>query len=179
VTCEIVPARLTHVGPIASRMRALDRMECEALGRTPKDALRNGLRCSLAAYTALVDGRPVAMLGVVSGGLLGGPGKIWMLGTDEVMKQGRALLFYGPILFELWLETFTELGNIVAVENRPAIRLLKRWGFEVDEDQPDCWGGCNFVRFRMKRGRPKPPPEVQSVTLTCSMGSATSSLPST
>jgi ribosomal protein S18 acetylase RimI-like enzyme len=130
-------------------MRPADRRECEALGRSPKDALRNGLRCSLEAYTAIADGRPVAMLGVVADSLVGGSATVWMLGTEDVYRQGRTLLTLGPILFEMWLEQFDELSNIVAVDNRRAIRLLERWGFEFG--QTVSYGGVDFVRFARRR----------------------------
>lgn len=131
-------------------MRAADRAECEALGRTPKDALRNGLRCSLETYTAITEERPVAMLGVVPDSLLGGTGTAWMLGTDEIFAQGRALLTYGPLVIGMWLERFEELGNIVSVENDAAIRLLRRWGAEIGET-PVTYRGVDFLPFVIRR----------------------------
>jgi hypothetical protein len=146
-----MPARLTHVGPIASNMRAMDRMECEALGRSPKDALRNGLRCSQDAWTATVDGRPGAMMGVVSDGLLSGSARVWFLGTDEVYRHGRDLLTYGPLFVERWLLAFRELHNIVAKDNVQAIRLLGRWGFELAVGDDVEHGGVAFTSFRIRR----------------------------
>lgn len=146
---ELVPARLTHCGPLASQMRASDRIECEALGRTPKDALRNGLRCSLEAYTALVEGKPVAMLGVVPDSLLGGRATVWMLGTEEAYAQGRALVTYGPLMLDMWLGKFDELANIVSSGNERAIRLLRRWGFAFGG--PVTHRGVEFLPFALRR----------------------------
>lgn len=129
----------------------MDRVECEALGRTPKDALRWGLRCSQDAWTALDDGKPGAMMGVVSDGLLEGSGRVWFLGTDEVYRHGRDLMTYGPLFVERWLTAFSKLHNIVAAENVKAIRLLRRWGFEVGVGDDVEHGGVPFKRFRLAR----------------------------
>ncbi len=95
------------------------------------------------------------MLGVVSTGLLGGVGKLWMLGTDEVYRCGRDLLICGPPMFERWLEIFSELSNIIAVDNWKAIRLLDRWGFEIGWEEVELHGEGEhreaFVPFSMKR----------------------------
>jgi hypothetical protein len=148
--CDLVPARLTHVGPIAANIRTIDRLECEALGRTPKDALRNGLRCSLSAYTAVSEGKPLAMLGVVPVDLVAGRGTIWMLGTEAVYDQGRALMTYGPRVIGDWLETFRRLENIISADNKRAIRMLRWWGFEFG-DAPRRLGGVDFLPFWLER----------------------------
>lgn len=150
MTCELVPARLVHVGPIATNIRSIDRQECEALGRTPKEALRSGLRCSLSAFTALEGGRPLAMLGVVPSALLGGKGTVWMLGVEDVFRHGRQLVAQGPGIIADWLGTFRELGNIISVENAAAIRLLERWGFAIG-GRVEVHRGVEFVPFRIER----------------------------
>lgn len=147
---HLIPASLLHVGPIASNIRPIDRAECEALGRTPKEALRSGLRCSLSAYTAMEGGRPLAMLGVVPIDLMNGRGTVWMLGTERVFRHGRALLGFGPIVLADWLTTFTTLDNIISADNHRAIRVLRRWGFDIS-DRPQVHGGVTFLPFRMER----------------------------
>ncbi|MFD2780186.1 hypothetical protein ACFS32_02575 [Novosphingobium pokkalii] len=70
----IVPAQARHVGFLARRMRAIDQIECRAMGREPKAALRHGLMASTRCWTALVDGQPHAMFGVVVESALTGRG---------------------------------------------------------------------------------------------------------
>lgn len=147
---ELVPARLIHCGPLANNLRLTDRRECEALGRTPKEALRSGLRCSLSAFTALDGQIPIAMLGVVPEAILGGVGRIWLLGTDKVFANPRALLGLAPPVLAYWFETFARLENIISTENEPALRLLRKWGFTID-DKPEMRGGIEFVRFWRER----------------------------
>lgn len=151
MSCTFVYARLTHVGWLASNLRAMDRIECEALGRTPKDALRNGLRCSLQPLTALDDQRkPGAMMGVVPISMIEGEGRVWLLGTEAIYDHGRDLIAYGPWIIRHWLRTFRSLENIIAAENVRAIRLLRHWGFSFN-DEPRMHGGVEFLPFRIER----------------------------
>lgn len=150
MTVELVRARLTHVGPLANNMRPMDRIEARAMGRSPREALRNGLRCSLEPITALDCGKPGAMMGVVPVDLVAGRGIVWLLGTEAIYRHGRELVALGPTIIGRWLEIFTVLENAVSIENGRAIRLLRRWGFTVGTDVSD-YGGVPFVPFRLER----------------------------
>lgn len=147
---QLVPAKLTHVGPIASNMREIDRLEAKAMGRTPKDALRIGLRTSLSSLTALEDGKPIAMLGCVAESLIEGRGILWMLGTDAVFRNGRGLLTIAPPVLAEWQAIFPVMGNLIAVCNHCAIRLLIRWGATVGGEVQTI-GGVEFIPFRFER----------------------------
>tara|TARA_Y100001951_G_scaffold47587_1_gene37589 strand:- start:214 stop:675 length:462 start_codon:yes stop_codon:yes gene_type:complete len=144
---RLVPARWRHINHVANRMRAIDRRECEAFGKSPKAALRDGLMRSDIAWTALVNERPEAMFGVVVESVLGGDGRPWFLGTDEVYRHGRALLMWGPGLISRLHNSNLTLSNLVSSENGRAIRLLRKWGFEV-EDQQQEFGAVKFQTFR-------------------------------
>lgn len=147
---EIVPARLTHVGPVAARMREADRLECIALGRLPKEALRIGLRTSLKPLTVLIDGRPEAMLGVMPLSLIKGSGLAWMLGTEDLYRQKRALVTWGPEVLGWIADGLRDLSNIVSAENDRAIRFLRFLGFHVG-GPVQVHGGVAFVPFHMKQ----------------------------
>jgi len=143
---RLVPAELRHVGYLARNMRAIDAAECMAMGRTPKQALRIGVLTSARAWTALVDGVPAAMFGVIVESALTGEGVPWFLGTEVVWRHPRALLKWGPGIIERLHDSRCMLRNLVSSENAPAIRLLKRWGFTVDEEEVDVHG-MMFRRF--------------------------------
>lgn len=132
---RIVPAAFKHVGRIANRMRTHDRIECQAMGRAPKQSLRMGLMLSEHAWTALVDGQAEAMFGVVVDNTLSGEATPWFLGTDEVYRHGREMLMWGPGMLARLGDSRRKLSNLVSSANTPAIRLLRRWGFEVSEDE--------------------------------------------
>lgn len=128
-------------------MREIDRRESEAMGRTPKQALRLGLLTSEKVWTALVDGLPEAMFGVVVESLLTGEATPWFLGTDEVYRHKRELLLIGPGMIAAMRDS-RRLSNWVSADNGEAIRLLLRWGFTVGEDKTDV-RGVPFLKFEM------------------------------
>lgn len=152
---DLAPAKLTHIGPIATRLREMDRIECEAMGRTPKEALRTGLRMSMHPITVLIDGYPEAMLGVMPVSMISGRAIPWMLGTDKLFTQARAFATFGPLIVEEWLKIFRHLENLVAADNAPAIRLLSHLGFHVGGTM-QIFGGVGFVPFHVDRPRFKP-----------------------
>lgn len=148
---NLVPASLLHVGPLATHMRVMDRIECAALGKTPKEALRFSLRTSLHAITALdPDGRPLAMFGVSPVDILSGLGTPWFLGRDEVFDYGGDLVKRGPGIIADWLRDFPVMENIVCTSNTKAIRMLRRWGATVGGPTSRC-RGVEFVPFRFAR----------------------------
>ena len=148
---EIVPASSRHIGWIANNIRDEDRRECEAMGRTPKQALRRGVMTSTKAWTALVDGKPHAMFGVVVDSALGRKATPWFLGTEEVYRHGREMLSWGPrFLAEMGDSRYT-LSNLVSATNGRAIRLLRRWGFTVGEEEVIV-RGVPFLRFEKVAG---------------------------
>lgn len=128
---EIVPARFTHIGPIATRMREMDRLECWVMGWSPKQALRNGLASATVAWVALVDGRPEAMFGASTISLIDGSGRPWMLMTDEATRHRIALLRFGRIYTEALHRHYGLLHNWVHARNDTSIRWLSRLGFGV------------------------------------------------
>lgn len=117
------------------------------MGRTPKQSLRSGLMVSSKAWTALVDGLPEAMFGVVVDSVLDGHGTPWFLGSDEVYRHARELLLWGPGLVARMHDSSPRLSNIVSAENGAAIRLLRRWGFTIEEGVMDV-RGVPFRHFR-------------------------------
>ncbi|MGL5735543.1 MAG: hypothetical protein ACRCYS_11810 [Beijerinckiaceae bacterium] len=128
-------------------MRDEDARECRAFGHSPKEALRLGLRSSTFALTALVDGSPHAMMGVAPFSVMENIGRPWMLGTDEVMRHSRELLTMGPMMIGELHRSFARLENLVSTKNSKAIRLLRRWGFDIGQDVQTI-GGVDFVEFR-------------------------------
>ena len=124
-------AHPSHVARIANRMRAHDIAECAAVGHSPKAALRSSLRASTFALTIMLDGRPVAMLGVTPVSAIEGLGAPWMLGTDEVLKGARQFLVFGPRIIQSMQREWPKLQNYVGAENWNAIRVLRALGFDV------------------------------------------------
>lgn len=150
MTVEVVPARVTHIGPIATRMREIDRIECEAMGHSPKKALRDGFLLSDRCWTALVDGRPEAMFGAITTSAIDKKVTVWFLGTNEVYRHGRVLLAWGPGLLRRAVDSRWTAGNLVSSANGKAIRLLEAWGFTVEPEE-QLVNGVPFRHFWMIR----------------------------
>ena len=146
---RLVPAAYRHVNRLARDMRAIDQTECMAMGRTPKQALRHGIMASAWATTALVNGEPQAMFGLVVDCALTGEGIPWFLGTDEVFRHGRELIRTGPRILGRMGDSTRVLRNLVSADNDRAIRLLRRWGFTIDPEHVRV-GGVAFRRFEME-----------------------------
>ena len=131
-------------------MRADDIVECRAMGHSPKQALREGLIASSLCLTALVDGRPEAMFGLVVKSALTGEGTPWMLGTEAIYDHPRAMLRWGPRFVAAMLDSTPALSNLVAAGNARAVGMLRRWGFEISREAIMI-GDLEFKAFRMER----------------------------
>lgn len=143
---RLVPGALDHVPLLAERLRAIDRIECAAMGLTGAEALTRGVLTSAVCWTALVDGEPQAMFGVVIECAAGGDGVPWFLGSDCVAAHGRALLRQGPGLIAAMHRHARTLRNYVSADNAQAIGLLEHWGFSV-ATAPILIRGLPFRRF--------------------------------
>lgn len=143
---RLVEAKRGHVAPIARAMREWDRVECAAFGRTPRQALRLGLAASALSATVLMQGRPIAMFGVTPISVIEGRGCVWFLGTDAVRRFPRELLVLGRYVLDEMQARFPRLENHVARGNRDAVRMLRHWGFDID-DAAVTIGGVEFVPF--------------------------------
>jgi hypothetical protein len=132
-------------------MRAIDRIECAAFGKTPKQGLRLSLRTAFEAVTALSDDdRPLAMFGVTPDNLMLGTAVPWFLGSDEVWLYARDLMQRGPGIIGEWLKVFPVMENVVSTDNDRAIRMLKKWGARVG-GPISRHGGVEFIPFKFAR----------------------------
>lgn len=119
------------------------------MGHGPREALRNGLIAG-RAWTASVGGRPEAMFGVVMTSAIEGRGVPWMLGTDAIYDHAREMIRMAPQVMAWAFDSCRRLDNLVSAENGKAIRLLRRWGFTV-EDGKVMVGAVAFRPFWMER----------------------------
>lgn len=147
---RVVPASRAHIGRIANTMRAVDRREAEAFGADAKTMLRQTLANADEAWTAFSGDVPIAMFGVSTASLVNWTGRPWFVGSDDVGRCARQLIPGGASFIARWHERFRYLENWVSADNRPAIRLLRHWGFEVDAE-PVEFGGVAFLPFRRER----------------------------
>ncbi len=145
---EYVPAEPAHAEWLAPRLRATDRAEVQAaLGLPPEVALPISLRASSMAVTALVRGEPGAIFGICPANLLAGEGLVWMLGSDEVERQARAMLREAPQWLALIGDGYRLLRNHVDARNTRAVRWLRRMGVAIGQAVPFGVAGLPFHPF--------------------------------
>lgn len=149
MTTIIVPAMQSHVGPIAANVRPADRAELWAGFRaTPVDCMRAGLRHH--ARTALIDGVPVCMFGVVPYSILQRQGVPWMVATSALdsLSASKDLLRHSRAEFATMRRGFTLLFNAVDDRNEAAKRWLRWLGFDLDEPFAHGPDGVSFRMFQ-------------------------------
>lgn len=147
---KIVRASPAHVGRIANKMRPDDVAECEAMGFTPKRALRHSLIASSEVWTAKVDGVPEAMFGLVITNALCGEARPWMLGSEAIYRHPREMIRGGEKVLGRWLDSSSCLSNYVSAGNHRAIRMLRRWGCKIGKEVI-MFAGLEFVTFTLER----------------------------
>lgn len=146
-----VEVRLPQFGDvpiIADRLRLADVEECHAAGVWDiRGAIHEGIVHSTLCYVVTVDGRPEAIFGVRPWSDWGVP---WMLGTDVVPQQRRALIALAPRYIDLMLRAYPRLMNHVHARNTKAVRWLRRAGFTLHEARPHPETGEAFHVFVME-----------------------------
>ncbi len=148
----VTPARAWHAERMAPNVRQADRDELWSGWRsTPEDSLRNGLQISSHCWTALVNFQPVCMLGVVPCSLLGGSGRVWLVGTEAITHLRAGFLRRcRPHLGKIQ-SIYSHLSNHVAAKNVAAVAWLDWLGFEIQAPQPFGYDGEDFHYFQWSR----------------------------
>jgi len=147
---KIVPADESHIACLARDMRAMDCMECRAVGREPEEALKKVMETSLWCITALDDDKPIAMLGVVARNMIEAKGIPWMLGSEKIYESTRDIVTLAPHIVRMMRETFSSLENLVSVDNHRAISFLRHYGWKLT-DERHMIGGVEFAKFTDER----------------------------
>lgn len=159
IKTEFIPCRRWHAEAIAANPRPADVRELWTSSRTRLvDALLHGMERSTAPLTAMHDGEPVAMLGVVPFSILSGIGVVWMLGSErlDTLSCQRDLLRTSRPQVEIWKEQFPALlYNFVDERNTQAIRWLKWLGFQFLPPIPYGPDKAPFIPFMIGTDVPK------------------------
>jgi hypothetical protein len=146
----VVPALLHHVDAIAATMRPMDAAECWSLGVAPLDGLRQSCAASLACWTALEAGRPIAMWGVSAAEMMGRTGCPWLLGSERLGAHRRQFLRESRARLAPMKAMFPRLENHVLADYRASVRWLAWLGFTLDDPAPMGPFGAQWRRFWME-----------------------------
>lgn len=137
------------VEALVAGMREADRIEVEACGHRPAEALADAIARSMPCWTATINGQVACIFGVAPLSLLGGLGAPWMLGTVLLDRHPRALMTHCRPYLNRMREVFPRLVNFVDARNERSIRWLKALGFRFHEAAPHGPFGLPFHRFEM------------------------------
>tara|TARA_R110000744_G_scaffold208494_2_gene327249 strand:- start:284 stop:766 length:483 start_codon:yes stop_codon:yes gene_type:complete len=114
-------------------MRQVDKIECECMGFTPKDALEVALGADAVTYTVFDSyGVPFCMLGC--GPMPDGTGYIWMLGTDSVFDNKFDFIKGSRFVVNALTQPYGSVKNYVHKDNKVAIAWLKWCGAEMGRE---------------------------------------------
>jgi hypothetical protein len=138
-------ATLEDATALAPNLRKADLAEMAlAWSGTPEARLQESIRASSEAWTALLDGKVIALFGLVPYACASAP---WMRCADAVEDHPRQLLEAARAWLASVRNPEVPFINAVDSKNRPAIRLIERLGFTVGGFVPDF--GAEPDRFRV------------------------------
>jgi hypothetical protein len=149
----IAPVQPGDAEELIARLRPDDFREVEAAAGIGKveATIRASVAGSWRVWTGRADGELGCIFGVSPLSVLGGVGAPWLLGTDVMDANPRAVIRRSPRYIRPMLELFPHLMNMVDVRNTRSIQWLKFLGFQVHE-QPVPYGpyGLPFRFFEMR-----------------------------
>lgn len=144
------PPTKADIEAVAANMRAMDRRECEVLGKHgPKEALEEGVALSQWSFAAEIEGEVVCIFGVAAESMLSEDASPWLLGVEGIERHARELILGTKAYLGRMRAEYQTLANYVHAHNRPAIRYLKWCGFSFGEEIEV--EGEPFLPFEMKR----------------------------
>lgn len=131
---HISEATVADAHYLKSRLRASDRAELKATGRTPEETVPLAQAVSAACYTVRAEegGKPLAMYGVAPTPELEYVGTVWMLCTAGVYKVSKSFLKEVPRILAGFMLLYPEgLHNVALLrkDNDVNLRWIKACGF--------------------------------------------------
>jgi hypothetical protein len=147
---KVRPAIAKDIVPLARNIRPEDAREIAVFGHTPAYGFGFGWELSDPAYTVTLEGRPVAMFGVVP---LSAPGHgiVWFLGTPDLEKPVNRIRFLreSSKWVDNLMEKYEKIINYVDARNVLHISWLKWLKFEFMDEKE--FNGVRFYGFCKER----------------------------
>ena len=143
---------LSDVKYLTDNIRKEDAAEVLALGLTIENAFLTPTKSKSAiTYTAEYDGQPMCMFGIYKEIALCDTAIIWMLGTKDVGKCPKELLYVTKALISEGLLVNRELTNYVDIRYKKSLRWLKHLGFNLSAPEKIGVNGEEFIKISIMR----------------------------
>lgn len=125
---SIVPSSIKHVKPMARCMRTASCMAVEGYGYDPRAGLRRAFVASLLCRTALIDGHPAAMWGVVAG-MLDDSASVWLVLSEAIQALPRAILREAKAELDRVMADYPHVAATMLPDDAASIRFALHLGF--------------------------------------------------
>ena len=136
---------------VAEKMRKADQKELwSAFRLSPFEGVVDSIYKSTLAYSVELDGKVVAVLGIVPLNLVARSGVIWLLGTDELDRLGITFGRYTRPYLKEFIKEWDYLENWVHEGNSKSLNWLKMGGFTIEPPEPFGIDKENFCRIWLK-----------------------------
>ena len=135
---EIVPASIRHIRPMSRAMRAAACITLERFGQDPRRSLHRAFIASNYCRTALIDGKPVAMWGVV-GALMSNVASVWLVIAQDIVGLPLTIVREARNELAHAMANYHELTTTVLPDDEAAVRFALYLGFhgcDGDDDAP-------------------------------------------
>lgn len=135
IDIKIIPAIPGHIRDLLEELKELDKDDAYRFGADNEKVLIRAYDRSLYTNTALVDGKVIAVWGVI-GSYLGEEGRPWSIMSPETEKYPfKFKSFYSHELDKM-LQLFPVLVDMVDIRHIKVLRMLKLMGFAFKEPAP-------------------------------------------
>jgi len=125
----IIKATEEHAIELSQNLKQADLEEVLAGGHTPLEVLLCGVKTSLHAYSAIENGKVLAMWGINVPHLLGNEASVWLLTAPHIKK--RTLLKESRRFVDYYKQQYPHLMGMVYAPYKEAIKLLLYLGFDI------------------------------------------------
>lgn len=136
---------------MCDHLRQADVTEIEAIGLTPKQALKDSFEESVERYTVKLKGKPIAMFGLNPDDFLGKKAKIWILATDDLKIIQRRFTKHSKDFINEAFEKYSVLYNFIDVRNTDSIKWLEWLGASFNDPIPYGVNGEMFSYFEFSQ----------------------------
>lgn len=126
----VVQGRRTHIAPVANGMSIEDKDHLARAGFTPRSAVRRMFLDSCRVWTAVMDGRPVAMWGI-RGPMMADSGEAWLVLTGGLRRRPFAVVKEAMRGLAKMLEIKREITSSMICFDKRACRFAEALGFTI------------------------------------------------